>query len=178
MRTKLNALENWQEANPCKTEKDYLLEVRCPDDATRKAVLKLLDYLDKSNMEPNLFVERKNFYTSYQANPLNQLESTVFDILILPRPGRNSYAIEVDMPESVLGKQEENKSKTESIPKETYLWLLKKWFPDFDFDSLDDKTLNKLLWEDMPPFINFSFPNWKDGAFISHLIKNNPEILK
>lgn len=175
MTNKFEAMEAWLKANPGKTTKDYLLEVRCPDDATRNAVVRLLDTLDANNIRYALFVALVNYTRKYQLAPLNEVESVVFDIMIAPKIGNNSYLIEVDMPDTVLGMQIENKSKTDSIPEEAFIWLLNQWFPDFNIKAINDKDRRKLMWADMGGLLgkvigNRGFPNWKDETFANQVV--------
>lgn len=175
--SKLEAVKAWLDANPGKTQKDYLLDVRCPDDATRKAVMSLLDTLDANNIQYGIFTELKNHHQKYQTVPVNELESVCFDIMIAPGIGKNSWLIEVDMPDSVLGKQVENKveDKTDSIPEEAFIWLLGKWFPGFDVDSLEPSHRHKLMWEDMGGYLGKvigkrGFPQWKQPEFAQGVV--------
>ncbi|WP_304649686.1 hypothetical protein [uncultured Duncaniella sp.] len=175
--SKLEAVKAWLDANPGKTRKDYLLEVRCPDDATRQAVSHLLDTLDAGKIQYGIFTELKNFTQKYETAPLNELESVCFDIMIAPGIGKNSWLIEVDMPDSVLGKQIEykSKSKTESIPEEAFIWLLGQWFPGFDVDSLEPRHRHKLMWEDMGGYLckvigKRGFPQWKLPEFAQGVV--------
>lgn len=167
-------LQQWLAANPGKTEKDYLLEIRCPNDDTRLAVKKLLEALEEHGIKFGLFVELKNYENKYQHAPLNRIESTCFDIMIAPGTPKNSWLIEVDMPDKVLGKQIH--SQEGSIPEEAFIWLLEKWFPDFNIEAYDEKQLNTLMWKDMGGYIckvigNRGFPQWKKPEFVKNVIE-------
>ena len=44
-------IQNWLEANPGKTKRDWLLEVRCPDDETRREFTEFLNFCDENGIE-------------------------------------------------------------------------------------------------------------------------------
>lgn len=174
---KLEELNAWLEANPGKTSKDYLLEVRCPDEVSRKAMVNILNALDANGISYGIFTELKNYTKDYQQAPLNGIDSVVFDLMIAPGIGRNSWLIEVDMPDEVLGKQiEKTKGTYEAIPADAFMWLLNQWSPDFDINSLDEKQLHKLMWENMGGYLGKvigerGFPQWKDPEFAQQVVE-------
>lgn len=174
---KQEQLTNWLEANPGKTPKDFLLEVRCSDEVSRKAMVNLLAALDANGINYGIFAELKNYHQKYQNAPLNGINSVVFDLMIAPGIGRNSWLIEVDMPDEVLGKQiEKTKGSYESIPAEAFVWLIDQWCPEFDINSLDDKQFKKLMWEDMGGYLgkvigNRGFAQWKDPRFAQQVVE-------
>ena len=175
MKNKLEEMMDWLVANPGKSRRDWLLEVRCTDDVTRNAVVSLLDALDSNNIDYGIVVEVKNWTPEYEKYPLNELESAWFDIMIVPGIGKNSYLIEVDMPDTVLGTQIENRYSGESIPDKAFVWLLKKWFPEFDLESVYERHRRKLMWEDMGGLLcgiigSRGFPNWKNATFVDHVV--------
>ena len=45
---KQEQLTAWKEANPGKTGRDWLLEVRCPDDETRREFTEFLNFCDEN----------------------------------------------------------------------------------------------------------------------------------
>lgn len=49
--TKQEQLREWLEANPGKTKRDWLLEVRCPDDETRREFTEFLNFCDENGIE-------------------------------------------------------------------------------------------------------------------------------
>ena len=49
--TKQEQLTAWKEANPGKTGRDWLLEVRCPDDETRREFTEFLNFCDENGIE-------------------------------------------------------------------------------------------------------------------------------
>lgn len=175
--TKQEALLAWLDANPGKTEKDYLLEVRCPDEGSRKAMENLLATLDANGICYGIFTVLKNYHQKYQGAPLNGIDSVVFDLMIAPGIGHNSWLIEVDMPDEVLGKQiEKTKGTYEAIPAEAFVWLLSQWCPDFDINSLDEKQFNELMWCNMGGYLgkvigNRGFAQWKDPKFAQQVVE-------
>lgn len=44
-------IQNWLEANPGKTKRDWLLEVRCPDEKTRQEFAEFLNFCDENGIE-------------------------------------------------------------------------------------------------------------------------------
>ena len=48
---KREQLTVWKEANPGKTGRDWLLEVRCPDDETRREFTEFLNFCDENGIE-------------------------------------------------------------------------------------------------------------------------------
>lgn len=159
-------MEEWLKANPDKTKRDWLLEVRCSNDADRAAMSRLLDTLDKGGVKYGICVCMPNYYTDYQTAPLNEHKELYFDLMIAPDVGRNSYLIETDMLDNVLGQLTWNARRTESIPEEAFRWLLNKWDPDFDIDSLDKKQYHELMWPGMGGVIckvvgDRGFPDWR-----------------
>lgn len=46
--SKITALNKWLESNPGKTDRDWLLEVRCKDEPQRQDLKKLFDWVDES----------------------------------------------------------------------------------------------------------------------------------
>ncbi|MDE7386873.1 MAG: hypothetical protein K2N28_07015 [Muribaculaceae bacterium] len=177
--TKEQQIEKWLEANPGKTTKDFLLEVRCPDEASRKAMENLLDALDVNGINYGIFTELKNYKSNQmqQNVPLNGIDSVVFDLMIAPGIGHNSWLIEADMPDEVLGKQiEKTRGTYEAIPAEAFAWLLSQWCPDFEINSIDEKQYRKLMWEDMGGFLgkvigNRGFAQWKDPKFAQKVVE-------
>lgn len=49
--TKQEQLMAWKEVNPGKTGRDWLLEVRCPDDETRREFTEFLNFCDENGIE-------------------------------------------------------------------------------------------------------------------------------
>lgn len=49
--TKQEQLTAWKEANPGKTGREWLLEVRCPDDETRREFTEFLNFCDENGIE-------------------------------------------------------------------------------------------------------------------------------
>lgn len=49
--TKQDQLSTWLDANPGKTKRDWLLEVRCPDDKTRREFAEFLKFCDENGIE-------------------------------------------------------------------------------------------------------------------------------
>lgn len=169
--SKRDAMKAWLAANQGKTQRDWLLEVRCQDDVTRQAALRLLNALDKANVEYSICQEHINYHTKYQKSPMLDVESIVFDLVITPELRGQNYIIEMDMPDQILGKTSVN-ARGEEIPEEAYNWLLKQWFPDFETSSVDEKHYHKLMWEDMAGWIGqYKIPDWKSPDFAGSLVK-------
>ena len=169
---KQEMMADWLKANPDKSERDWLLEVRCSG-KQREAMSRLLGKLDEAGIEYAICCGIKNYYTDYQVAPLNSLTEVFFDLAILPGVGKNSWLIETDMPEMVLGQQTERRN--ESIPEEAFKWLLGIWFPDFDFASLSEKDYDKLMWENMGGLLQGiigkrGFPDWTAPEFADSIV--------
>lgn len=49
--TKQEQLREWLEANPGKTKRDWLMEVRCPNDKTRREFAEFLKFCDENGIE-------------------------------------------------------------------------------------------------------------------------------
>ena len=173
--SKCEAMKAWLEEHEGKTQRDWLLEVRCPDETTRAAAAHLLDTLEKGNVNYGICVEVKNFTAKYQLAPMSEVESIVFDLMIAPGDvGHCCYLFEMDMPNALLGQLTKNKFG-EAIPEDAYKWLLRQWFPDFDLTSLDEKQYRKLMWEDLGGLLgkyqgDRGFPYWKDPDFATNLV--------
>lgn len=175
MSSKHQQLQDWLAANPGKTNRDWLLEARCTNDGDREAMSRLLDTLDKGGVKYGICVKRDNHYAKYQFTPLSEIAEVYFDVLIAPGVGKNSYLLEMDMPDEVLDQLTWNAKRTENIPEVAFRWLLGKWAPDFDINTLDEKQYHKLMWEDMGsllgPFIGMrGFPNWKEADFGDNVV--------
>lgn len=173
---KREAMKAWLEENKGKTERDWLLEVRCPDERTRTAAAHLLDTLEKGNVNYGICVELKNHIAQYMQAPMSDVESIVFDLMIAPGDvARCSYIFEMDMPDAILGQLTENK-RGDAIPEEAYKWLLRQWLPDFDLTSLDEKQYRNLMWDGLGAYLgkyqgNRGFPNWKKKSFAEELLE-------
>lgn len=176
MESKLQQRIDWLASNPNKTDLDWLLEERCSNDSDRNAMRNLLSALDQNCVTYGICVEVKNWYTKYQSAPINAVERVFFDVAILPGIGRNSYLIEVDMPDNVLGAMVWcTDRKANVFPESGYRWLLSKWCPSFNIDTLSDREYSKLMREDMAGFLSGiigprGFPNWKTPRFAEKVV--------
>lgn len=168
-KNKFEAMQEWLAQNPGKTDRDWLLDVRCTDD-NRCAMRYLLEQLDKAKADYGICVRRDNYYRKYQSTPLSETDAFYFDFAIAPKIGRTFTFIEADMPAEVLGVMTAN-NHGEEIPEQAYLWLLKKWYPDFNPQECNE--LHKLLWQDMPSLFTVGssgFLNWQDKNVVDEYI--------
>lgn len=172
--TKFEQMKAWLAVNPGKTERDWLLEVRCLNEADRQAMDRLLTTLDNGGVKYGICVAQTIFYPNNQHKPLDTIKEVQWDVMIAPGVGKNSYAIEADMPDEVLGVQTKN-GECDIAPIAAYKWLLKNWVPDFDIEALDKLEAHKLLWSGMR-FVDSingtrGFVNWKDPDFGSKVVE-------
>ena len=61
---KQEELMAWKEANPGKTRREWLLEVRCPDDETRREFTEFLNFCDENGIE--LWIPSPVKYINYE----------------------------------------------------------------------------------------------------------------
>lgn len=59
--TKQDQLSTWLEANPGKTKRDWILEVRCPDDETRREFAEFLKFCDENGIVLHIPSNPKRF---------------------------------------------------------------------------------------------------------------------
>ncbi|MCM1005570.1 MAG: hypothetical protein NC402_04660 [Prevotella sp.] len=167
---KRKEMTDWLKANPGKSKRDWLLEVRCNSNADREAMAYLLDKLDKADIKYGICVEHSNYHKRYQVVPMNESERFFFDLTVTPEVPKMAMIVETDMPENALGQVTKDKNG-EEIPEVAYRWLLKKWFPSFNIDAQDEKTRSKLLWEDTSGlFGQYRFFDWKNKDFVDEYV--------
>lgn len=157
---KQEILTRWLSENPGKTNRDWLLEVRCPNQQTKEAMTYLLDTLDQAGVKYGVCVKVVNYYTEYVAEPFKSITEAYFDVMI-EGGNKNAYLIEADMPDEVLGRM--MPVSKEEFPVEAYEWLVEQWLPEFTPESLSKEPI-----EDIIGMIRYKDEN---VHYLNHLIR-------
>ena len=181
--TKAEEMAAWLEVNPGKTERDWLLEVRCP--VNRRAQLReVLDLCDKANIEykipgaVRLVIPEydedadKNVYAAANNSLRRDMlklkekgaEDIFFDIIF-----NNTYPYDMDYPEELFNPQ----SKYYVVSMDISNWKALQTMPEEEWESID----NRWVWlrSSAVGLPLAAFPNpWYADGFIEQLSPCEP----
>ncbi len=101
--TKHDAMRSWLEANPGKTERDWLIEVRCHDDAQREELKALFERVDSTQFcdlevcPVEDYVHLNGDHVIYSTDNLPETESKLVDYDFRV----NGFLYDLDAPDEV-----------------------------------------------------------------------------
>lgn len=156
-------MTDWLNRNKSKTEKDWLLEVRCKTEGARYRMEGILDALDTTKTPYEICYRNVNYQKENATEPINRIDYVDYDLCIFDENKKSLQClIDVDMPESVLDEVIRlNDGSFCSI--NAYVWQLSQIVPEFDINSVSEETMRKILLSDMPKLSQkngMGFRNW------------------